>query len=63
MLKFDIGLRVIEEERLIELLKAEQELIALENNGVDTWQWYSTAMSNSEKIGDNNLEKYPILIK
>lgn len=32
--------QIISEERLLELLKAENELNVLEGDGVDNWTWY-----------------------
>ena len=34
----------ISKKRYKELLKAERKLIALENAGVDNWDWYGDAM-------------------
>ncbi len=34
----------ITKERLLELEKAEAKLTALENGGVDNWEWYGEAM-------------------
>lgn len=31
---------IVSKERLLELLKAENELNALEGDGVDNWTWY-----------------------
>jgi hypothetical protein len=40
---------MVDEKRLEELLKAEAKLQALENAGVDNWQWYSEAMEEYDK--------------
>lgn len=54
---------MIDEKRLEELLKAEAKLQALENAGVDNWQWYSEAMEEynkweKQKLLKTLLEKY-----
>ena len=35
---------VISEERLRELLEKEARYIALENGGVDNWEWYDVSI-------------------
>lgn len=35
---------IISEERLKELLEEEARYIALENGGVDNWEWYGTSI-------------------
>lgn len=35
---------VISEERLRELLEEEARYIALENGGVDNWEWYGASI-------------------
>lgn len=54
---------MIDEKRLEELLKAEAKLQALENAGVDNWEWYSEAMVEynkweKQKLLKTILEKY-----
>ena len=34
---------IVSKERLLELLKAENELNVLEGDGVDNWTWYMEA--------------------
>lgn len=36
----------ISEDRLLELLQEEAELIALQNGGVDNWDWYDESCQN-----------------
>lgn len=51
---------MIDEKRLEELLKAEAKLQALENAGVDNWQWYSEAMEEYNKW-EEDWEKQKLL--
>lgn len=37
---------IVSEERLRELLEAEAQYIALENGGVDNWEWYDESRRN-----------------
>lgn len=32
-------------KRLVDLLKAEEELLLLESGGVDNWEWYSESLN------------------
>ena len=53
---------VLSEEELLSLLKYEAKLIALENGGVDNWEWYGESIHESEdwdeEISDWNVSKY-----
>lgn len=44
--KFMANTITITMERYKELLEAESTLIALQDAGVDNWEWYGDAMSN-----------------
>ena len=44
----------ITEERLEELLAAEEKLSALEAYGVDNWEWYGDAM---ESLSEFDIEE------
>lgn len=49
----------ISKEKLIELIAAYEKLCALENGGVDDWEWYSCTINdylNSCKI--NSFEEF-----
>lgn len=39
----------MELSRYEELIRAEKKLIALENAGVDNWEWYDDAMETMEE--------------
>lgn len=43
--------RIIEESELLELLSDSEELRALNNGGVDNWEWYE------EAFNENTLSK------
>lgn len=47
------------EDRLRELIYNESVLIALENGGVDNWEWYSESINDFVKtyIKEEKLEK------
>ena len=36
--------RLVEEKELLELLEAYNKLQALENGGVDNWEWYGASL-------------------
>ena len=42
----------VEKKRYIELLNAERQLQALENNGVKDWAWYDESMEDYDPIED-----------
>lgn len=39
-------MKIISKEELIELIKALYKLAALENGGVDNWEWYGESISD-----------------
>lgn len=47
------------QERYDELIKADRKLRALENGGVDNWEWYDSAMKevHKEDAEDDFVEK------
>lgn len=57
----------VSENELIELIHDSMKLCALENGGVDDWEWYGISISDFEKAnGDElyelarkELENYP----
>lgn len=57
----------VSESELIELIHDSMKLCALENGGVDDWEWYGISISDFEKAnGDElyelarkELENYP----
>ena len=38
--------RIIEESELLELLSDSEKLNALNNGGVDNWEWYGESIKN-----------------
>jgi hypothetical protein len=48
----------ISKQRLAELTDAESKLRALENGGVDNWEWYDSSMEeyNKEKEQEEKIE-------
>lgn len=46
-------MKLIDENRLRELLIAEYKLNALETGGVDNWDWYGEALYSDEEDGYN----------
>ena len=38
--------RLVEENKLIDLLEAYNRLQALENGGVDNWEWYGASLGD-----------------
>ena len=45
---------IISEERLKELLEEEARYIALENGGVDNWEWYGTSIQDYLSLCETN---------
>lgn len=45
----------ISESELIELIHDSMKLCALENGGVDNWEWYGISISDFEKANGNEL--------
>lgn len=39
-------MKIVPKEELIELIKALYKLAALENGGVDNWEWYGESISD-----------------
>lgn len=59
---------LVNESELIELLHDSFKLMALENGGVDNWNWYSQSIANFEKgqgelytLAHEELSNYDIL--
>lgn len=50
---------IISKERLLELLKAENELNVLEGDGVDNWTWY---MEGRRQYLEEGAEMYGVNI-
>ena len=50
---------IISKERLLELLKAENELNVLEGDGVDNWRWY---MEGRRQYLEEGAEMYGVNI-
>lgn len=50
---------IVSKERLLELLKAENELNVLEGDGVDNWTWY---MENRRQYLKEGAEMYGVNI-
>ena len=48
---------IIGEKRLLDLIRAELKLSALESGGVDNWTWYSDSMHDycNDYIKENNI--------
>lgn len=48
----------VSEERLLELLRKEEELTALWSGGVDNWPWYHESLINYlDEVTETDLEK------
>jgi len=45
---------IISEERLKELLEEEARYIALENGGVDNWEWYGASIQDYLSLCEAN---------
>ncbi len=45
---------IISEERLKELLEEEARYIALENGGVDNWEWYGASIQDYLGLCETN---------
>lgn len=58
----------IDKKRLVELERAEKKLHALENGGVDNWEWYSEAMkpyneeNEIDELVDTCLEEIEVAL-
>ena len=50
--------RLVEENKLIDLLEAYNRLQALENGGVDNWEWYGASLGDFLKawIAEKGLD-------
>lgn len=46
---------LVSESELIELIHDSMKLCALENGGVDDWEWYSISISDFEKANGGEL--------
>ena len=52
--------RLIDEEELLDLLNCRNILTALEQGGVDNWEWYGDSLENLEELDEEKvLEEYP----
>lgn len=52
--------RIIEEDELLDLLNSRNILTALEQGGVDNWEWYGDSLETLEELDEEKvLEKYP----
>lgn len=45
----------VSESELIELIHDSMKLCALENGGVDDWEWYGISISDFEKANGDEL--------
>ena len=52
---------VIHENELVELISGYLKFIALENGGVDNWEWYSTSFC--EFLDNNQVEDFEEIAK
>lgn len=46
---------LVSESELIELIHDSMKLFALENGGVDDWEWYGISISDFEKANGGEL--------
>lgn len=52
--------RLIDEDELLDLLNSSNILTALQQGGVDNWEWYEASLENLEELNEEKiLEKYP----
>lgn len=52
--------RIIDEDELLDLLNSSNILTALQQGGVDNWEWYEASLENLEELNEEKiLEKYP----
>ena len=52
--------RIIEEDELLDLLNSYNILTALQQGGVDNWEWYEASLEDIESIDPEvELVKYP----
>lgn len=47
----------VSESELIELIHDSMKLCALENGGVDNWEWYGASICDFEEANDGELYK------
>lgn len=52
--------RLVDEDELLDLLNCRNTLTALEQGGVDNWEWYDASLESIESIDPKvELANYP----